>query len=193
MAAFAGDAAARIASGGCSYGIFVRVAGTPVLRMWSGPGDYLMPADDVEPADALYKANGALGEIPTLKQLINGDADSIKIPLSGLDATIKGLFDSDPEALVFKPSRIGVVIFDGDHQPLSETLWLHAALSDDVYAVGDGDGAQIVLSLATALSGRTRSEQAFYSDAAQQRRSPGDRICERTARYARGITIAWPV
>lgn len=192
MPAFTGDAAAAIASDSCRLAIFWRLASDPPARFWSGPGAYELPPDTVETEGGAYVGGGRIGELPVISQLINGVAERVEFALSGVDAVIFAQFDAESEQLCEKEVRLGIVVLDADWQPVSDCFWLWTAVSDSTDCDWAGGQRVISLSAGSAMTGRARSALVFYSDAHQQRRSPGDRFCERTQRYRLGSVKAWP-
>lgn len=162
--------------------VLVRIATDPPARLWSGSGDLRLPADDVEDeAGALYLGGGELLDgLDELEQLINGKADRIDINTSGVTgATIKLALEEAPQ-VKGAAVDIGVVLFD-DLWQLVAVEW-QARYRADKLGINRQPGQRtITLSMGSDDTGRSRTPNAYWSDADQRRRSPDDRIFDRVS------------
>lgn len=182
---------------GVSLAFFFRLATSPVVRLWSGAGDFAIPSDAVEPGGATYKGAGALAGFPAMSLLINGKAERVNFGLSGVDAELMGMADSEADAIRNKTVNVGLVPLDADLQPISTVLWFRS-YSADVLTVdksSDKDGKMvrtISMSVGSVFTSRRRPRISNFTDSDQKRRSADDRFCERTPRYNQGTLVSWP-
>jgi hypothetical protein len=195
--AISDDQAAAFAAPGTDLAIFFRLATDPVVRLWSGPGDFQIPSDGIEPGGAIYKGVGTLQGLPQLQALVNGVAERVTFGLSGVDADVMEMADSESQIVRNKTVNVGIAPLDANLQIIGTVAWLRS-YEADVLAVdrtSDKDGkAQrtVSLSVGSAFTGRRRPPIANFTDADQKRRSPDDRFCERTPLYSQGVLKTWP-
>jgi hypothetical protein len=117
--------------------------------------------------------------------------------LSGVDATIMQMADSEAEAIRNKTIHIGLAPLDADLQIIGTVLWIRAYEVDvlTVDKTSDKDGKitrTVSLSVGSAFTGRRRPLLSTFTDADQKRRSADDRFCERTPYYSQGTLKTWP-
>jgi hypothetical protein len=89
----------RYAEAGVRESILIRIASDPPARIWSGIGDLLVPADDVEPEDSIYLGGAVLISAPDFQQLINGTADRLEFTLSGVSSEVVALAMEEAESV----------------------------------------------------------------------------------------------
>ncbi|KQM37930.1 hypothetical protein [Sphingomonas sp. Leaf10] len=162
--------------------LIVRIATDPPARLWSGSGDLLLPADDVETEDgARYLGGGELlSGLDELEQLINGRADRIDINVSGVTAATVKLALQDADDIKGAAVDIGVVTFD-DLWQIVDVEW-QARYRADKLGIDRPEGQRsITLSMGSEDTGRSRTSNAYWTDAEQRRRSPTDRIFDRVS------------
>lgn len=167
------------------------------VRAWLGPGDYDLPADDVDTEGGTYLGIGLVGSIPVLRQLVGGTAQRVDFALNGVDARTFALADQDAGQARNAPVQVGIIFFDADWQAVDDIAWLWDGTADSATVSSgpaqDGNIVQTVsLSVGTAFTDKTRAPLSFYTDADQQRRSPGDTFCALVSGYTLGSTVRWP-
>lgn len=175
--------------------VLVRFATDPVARICSGVNPVRIPADDVETEDdAYYYGGGALVDMPVLEQLINGAASRIDITVSGVSGKTLALFTGDADDLQGCDVSIGIAYQD-EHFQIESVEWLLKLRADtpsiDDKPSQDGRTRSIGLSLGTDFTDRSSSTIAYFTDADQQKRSPGDKICDHVASYNQGTSRPW--
>jgi hypothetical protein len=165
--------------------VLIRINTPDPARLWSGAGDLLIPIDDVENEIATYFGGGELiSGLDEIDQLINGTARRIDLNVSGVTPATVKLFLEEREALKGAAMDIGIVRFDEWWQ-VEDVSW-RARYRIDKASVSRQAERVISLSMGSEDTGRSRSSGVYWTDAAQQRRSPGDRIFDRVALYNAG-------
>lgn len=167
------------------------------VRAWLGLGDYALPADDVDAEGGTYLGIGLVSSIPALRQLVGGLAQRVEFTLNGVDERTFALADQSSDQVRSAPVHVGIVFFDADWQPVAPVAWLWDGTADSPSvssSSGDGGGTvqSVTLSVGTVFTDKTRPQLAFYTDADQQRRSPGDTFCALVAGYTLASTVTWP-
>lgn len=192
---------ALLEGGGVRPAVVLRLETDPVIRLWQGAvRDLALDSDGVEDvAGAIYSSMGLLTDIPTLNNLLNGDAERLSFGLSGAGITAEIAALASAEAADIRSARvnIGILFFDANWQIGSPVLWPWEGEADSltVDRQGNGDLASrtITLSVGSITTGRRRPFNAIWSDEDQQRKSPGDKFFSEVRRYSSGITKPWPV
>ncbi|RZJ06102.1 MAG: hypothetical protein EON89_00860 [Brevundimonas sp.] len=175
------------------YSVFVRIeCKTEVVRAWMGFGDYPVAADPVDTDGGIYQGVGKIGAVPALRQLVGSVAERITFALDGVDAQTLSLADDRPDEVRDAPVNVGLAFFDEDWQQAGPIAWLWDGVADSPSIDREGQVRSASLSVGSALTDRTRPRFTFYTDADQQRRSPGDRFCERVAGYSVESTVKFP-
>lgn len=177
--------------------VLLYVATDTPIRVWTGVGDFDKAADAVDIEGGIYKGLGEIQEIPALQQLVNGVAQRIDLSLSGVDANIVALADSEAADVRSKAVSIGLQFFDEDWQPLGDTLWIWDGEADVVKSesLSGADFTRvrtITLSVGTLTTGRRRPKLTFFTRSQQRRRSPTDAFCDRVALYSADTELKWP-
>lgn len=177
--------------------VLLYVATDTAIRVWTGVGDFDKAADAVDIEGGIYKGLGEIQEIPALQQLVNGVAQRIDLSLSGVDANIVALADSEAADVRSKAVSIGLQFFDEDWQPLGDTLWIWDGEADVVKSesLSGADFTRvrtITLSVGTLTTGRRRPKLTFFTRSQQRRRSPTDAFCDRVALYSADTELKWP-
>jgi len=175
----------------------VRLATEEPVRVWFGIGDIEHGIDAVETEGGIYKGIGTLLEMPPLQQLTNGTAERIDLSMSGVSAEIVALADADAPEVRSKRVDIGIMFFDEDWQPLSDTMWVWSGEADVIKTSSQSSAdftrtRTVTLSIGSDLTGRRRPKLSYWTRAQQRRRSPDDAFCDRTAIYSQGSSIKWP-
>lgn len=170
-----------------------RLSCDPVLRIWSGTGDFPIPSDAVEPGGAIYKGGGELISFPNLRQLMNGTAERSSVTVSGVDVDTMRLLQDDAPSVINATARMGTLVLDIDNQPVGTVDWEGMMRADVIEASSqpDGNGGRtrtITLSLGSLDTGRSRAGYTFFTDSDQRRRSPTDAFFSNIARINGGTT-----
>lgn len=183
-----------------SAGVFFRMATDPVVRLWGGDGDFILPQDGVETAaseaDRVYKGIGILQDIPAVQQLINGLADRLTFTLSGVSPEVLRLAEQDADEVRGARVNLGFIRLDADLQPVLPMLWLWEGEADvvPVSRTSQGDGSAIRtigISVGTMDTNRKRPKFETYTPINQKRRSPTDKFCDFVPLYNAGSTKKW--
>jgi hypothetical protein len=169
----------------------LRIASDPPARIWSGVGDLPIPADIVEPEDAVYLGVGSLVNFPDFQALINGVAERLDIIVSGVDVETLALATTEAESVKHAAVHFGRVDFDEDWQLLGvewEGVFRADILATDSNASDGKRVRTITLSVGTEDTGRSYSPRAFFTDADQRRSRPTDAIFSHVAGISQGTT-----
>lgn len=174
--------------------IFLRVASTPVLRLWAGRFSFPLDADDVETDGGTYSGAGELLDLPTVDQLINGKANRVTFTLSGVDDTILGLADTEADLVRGARVNLGFCRLDSDLQQDGAVRWVWEGEADVVecaQTAGPNAVRTVSLSVGTPTTDRRRAGLDTFTPADQFRRSPTDRGLEFVPKYTLGSTKKW--
>lgn len=184
-------------SGAPRYAMFVliEVSEGELVRAWTGPGDFYLPADGVDETGGIYKGVGLVGEIPAIRQLIGGLAERVEFSLSGVDEATRSMADEQADTVIGAPLHLGIVFFDQDWQP-TPIVWAWDGTADLPSVTGESQGLDVIrqvkLSVGSAYTDRTRPQLSFLTDAAQRERSSDDDFCVRVAGMSIDSTIKFP-
>jgi len=181
-----------------SRGVFFRLDTTPPLHIWLGVSDVPAAIDSVDADGTVYMGGGKMMNIPVLEALVNGQASSVEIGLTGISAedaapVIANLPDVRGRAL-----HVGIAPLNKYYQPIGPIipLWYGTAshTTDSMPVVSEGQDRTVTLRLAAMSGANTRSRPALslWSSAHQKAMWPGDKFCDQTARLATGVAPAWP-
>lgn len=192
---------ALIEGGGVRPAVLARLDTDPVVRLWAGAvRDLSIPADPVEDVDgAVYQSMGLLTDIPVINQLLNGDAERVSFGISGVGVTaeVAALASADAAAIRSARVNLGVMFFDANWSRGTPVLWPWEGESDSLTVEWDGSGQSaqrtISLSVGSIMTGRRRPYNALWTDADQQRRSPGDLFFDHIRLYDEGSEKSWPI
>ncbi|ARR53492.1 hypothetical protein HY78_08685 [Rhizorhabdus wittichii DC-6] len=169
--------------------IIVRIDSEDPARFWQGVGDILIPADDVEPLEAIYLGAGELISVPDFQQLINGTAERIEFTLSGVSAETIAMAVEDAASVRGASLHVGIVTFDEAWQVI-EVAWEAEFRCDTLTVSSQGSQTgrvrSITLSVGSDDTGRSRAPIAFFTDADQKRRSATDNIFSHVAGMVAG-------
>ncbi len=177
--------------------VLLYVATDTPIRAWTGVGDFEKGADLVDLTGGTYKGLGEIQDIPGLQQLVNGVAQRLDLTLSGVDARIVALADSEAAAVRSKDVSIGLQFFDVDWSALGDTVWIwdgeaDVVKSDSVSNPDFGRFRTVTLSVGSLTTGRRRPKMTFFTRSQQRRRSPDDAFCDRVGLYSQDTELRWP-
>lgn len=172
--------------------ILWRLACNPVARLSSEHCDMFVPGDYLDPAGATYKGAGALLDVPTLKQLINGIADRLEFRVSGVSAETMRLALEDRPTVYGASLHVGYVDSDVNWQVTGPPVWEWSGVADvltpDSKPSDKGRDFTLSLSVASADTLRSNPQLAWFTDQDQRKRSPTDAIFDRVAGINAGAT-----
>lgn len=179
---------------------YVRWELSTVKRFALAFGDFLVPANALDPGDEIFEGLGQITEIPPLTSLINGTADFGEFVLSGVSEEILALAASEARAQAVKDKRItvGVMEYDSGWQPLDDGVqWIWTGWSDfaSVLNRSQSDGnrvRQVMLRVSSLFTRRRRADFHYWTKQETKRRSPTDKFWDRTPLLQRGINLPWP-
>lgn len=142
------------------------------MRAWPGVGDL------VTGGETWTGTNGTV-EIPGLQLELGFIASKLDITLSGVNPAFQTRAENN-KTLV--QSRTITIFLQGlsqdDWQPLGDPVAVWTGLMDIMKYSGTVDRASITLSCETPFVTRNKPRGAYYTDADQKRRYPGDEGCE---------------
>jgi hypothetical protein len=170
----------------------LRIASTVPVRIWSGVGDLLVAADDIEPVDSIYLGGAQLISVPDFQQLMNGSADRLEYTLSGVSAQVLALAREEAAGVRGAALDLGTVRFDEDWQQTGVLTWEERFRCDTLTIGGQpsdkGRTRTITLSVGTDDTGRSRAPISIFTDADQRRRSPTDNYFNQVASITAGTS-----
>lgn len=166
------------------------------VRVWSGAGDFTLPADDTDTLGGTYKGLDFPTAIPDLDLAVNGQASNVDFLISGVSATAVRLLGVDRDLVKGSSVYLGVMDLDDEQQPVGPVDWLlegtaGAPRSSRVWQ--DGRALlSITLPVQTDAFDRNQAALNFWSPTAQRVRSPGDAFFDQTPQMANFMVIKWP-
>jgi hypothetical protein len=177
--------------------VLLYVATDTPIRAWTGVGDFEKGSDLVDLTGGIYKGLGEIQDIPGLQQLVNGVAQRLDLTLSGVDARIVALADSEAADVRSKAVSIGLQFFDVDWSALGDTVWIwdgeaDVVKSDSISNPDFGRFRTVTLSVGSLTTGRRRPKMTFFTRSQQRRRSPDDAFCDRVGLYSQDTELRWP-
>jgi hypothetical protein len=165
---------------------------TTPLRLWNGAGR-LRTNDDRE-----WFGTGQLGAIDGTQEALNNEAVQMRSTISGVPAEIMALVkDVNESEYAGRIETVSVQFFDEKNKTLDAPYQIAAAFMDglEVERKRDGKGNSIRTITVTAegiFAGRGLVPNAYYDDACQQARFPGDLGCSFVADGSvKSIKIPW--
>lgn len=172
--------------------ILFHLACDPPVFIWSGFGDLITGPDALYPAGASWRGAGELVSIPTLKQLINGEADRIEVRFSGVSPAMVRLAHEDRESVKGATARIGLIEFDENWQHIGPIKWHWVGAGGVIITESTDNGGQrqwsVSLSMASGDTMLSNPQVAFFTAADQAKVSPTDRFCDFVAGISAGTT-----
>lgn len=198
MALFTDAEAELLKRGTVRDALVFRMATPEPVRVWAGPGPLLVAADAVEPVPVAYRGMGELVGVPNVTALINGKADRLEFTLANVGPKVAALADSEADDVRSSVCRLGIRLYDEDWAPGSIMRWLWRGTADVMRSRWSRNEAgeevfDVVVSVGTVGTGRTRPVRSTWTGPDQALRSPDDLFCERTPFYGSGAgSIKWP-
>jgi len=172
--------------------ILFRMECDPPVYLWSGVGTLVTAADALDPSGAIWSGAGELVSVPTLKQLINGEADRIEVKFSGVSPNTIRLAHEDRASVRGAPANIGLIEFGEDWQPLGPIKWQWSGRGGVIITestqVDSGRQWSVSLSMASADTLLSNPRLTFFTAADQAKRSPTDQFCSHVGGISAGTT-----
>lgn len=166
------------------------------VRLWSGEGDYALPADSTDTTGGIYLGLGFPVGLPSISQAINGAASSLEFTLSGVDATAVAMAGVDRHIVDGSMLYVGIVDLDDYQAPVGACDWLLEAMAGKPRTSRTGQGAgavrTITLPASTDFYDRNLSAVAFWSPTGQRARSADDSFFDQIPTISAGMIIEWP-
>jgi hypothetical protein len=170
------------------------------MRIWTGIGDFALPADGViETLDgAIYSGFGNIMDMPELEAFLNGEAGRISLQLAGRAVTQRVLaaVNDDLDVTEGAECNFGLLILGQDLQPISPVAWLWSGQGSSLTVEVDRSTAavsSITFPIGSLMTGRSRPAEERWTDASQKARTGGtDRALEHMADMSEGTTKQWP-
>jgi hypothetical protein len=181
-------------------GVFLRIATTPPIRLWTGRQSMRAPANDLDPQEEVYYGLGIMQNIPELDRLIDGEARRVDFTLSakgsGFNETVVNLLDGEMIGVAGSKARIGHLRFDRLWQPTSAMRWAWDGTMDEVglEMAEDGEGHRWVIhvSMSTGMVDRNRPPLDYWTPKDQFQISATDRAFDYVPSYNEGTTRIYP-
>jgi hypothetical protein len=197
---FNNDELAALESGIHNIGVFFRLDVSPTVRIWLGFGDIKPGLNVLDGDGAVYRGFGAIQNVPSFRQMINGQAERVEFTLSGVDEDILRIASrDDAEQVKGKRTSVGYALMSNSWNLLGPVRWPANYYADflSIRQAATGDPMQpivrtISLSCGTLLTARRRPFYSFFSDIDQKARFAWDKFCERVSVYANGFIKTWP-
>ena len=196
---FNDDELSILRSGMQRIGIFFRLAVDPIQRLWLGVGDIKPGVNVLDAEGATYRGFGSLGNVPSIKQLMNGTAERVDFTVSGVSGGILTIASgNDAEQVKGKRTDVGFCVMDNRWSMVGQVHWC-ANYTADVLTIDQAPAGPsdvivrtVTLSCGTTFTGRRRPTYGYLTDQDQQARYPGDLFCQYVSKYANGFNKAWP-
>lgn len=171
-------------------------APTGWVRLWSGAGDFDLPADDTDTTGGRYVSLGFPLGLPAFSQAINGAAASVEFSLSGVDAEAMRLVGVDRDQVDGALVYVGIMDLDEHQQPASTCDWLMEAQAAKPRVSRTGQGSRAVRTISlpcvTDFFDRNLAATAYWSPTGQRSRSGDDAFFDLIPTISAGMVIEWP-
>jgi len=173
--------------------IVVHIACEPPVLLWGGVGPIELGPDAVIPERQLAHGAGELVNFPDFQQLVAGTAERLEAVFSGVSERIVALAQEEAQNVAGARVDVGRIDFGYDWQPLGPIEWeaVFEARSLTVsrpVSTGAQVNRSITLTIVAGDTTRSRSPNAFFTDADQRRRSSDDNAAANTGVYSGGTT-----
>lgn len=172
--------------------VLFRLACDPPVYLWCGHGDLDTPPDDLNPSGARWRGAAELVSVPTIKQLINGEADRIEVRFSGVTPAMVKLAHEDRASVKGAAANIGLIEFDQNWQQSGEIKWQWSGIGGVIITEStETDGRRqwsVSLSMASGDTTLANSRVSYFTAADQAKVSPTDRFCDFVAGISIGTT-----
>ncbi|MEJ7933484.1 hypothetical protein WG907_04330 [Sphingobium sp. AN558] len=172
--------------------VLFRLLSDPPVYLWSGYGPLETAADALDAGGASWRGAAELVSVPTLKQLINGEADRIEVKVSGVSPHTLRLAHEDRASVKGAAANIGIIEFDDAWQQQGPIKWhwsgLGGVIITESVASENGRDWSVTLSMASADTYLSNPRLSFFTAADQAKRSPTDQFFSHVAGISAGTT-----
>jgi len=172
--------------------VLFRLACDPPVYLWSGHGDLDTWADTLDPSGARWRGAAELVSVPSLKQLINGEADRIEVKFSGVTPAMVRMAHEERESVKGASAKIGLIEFDQDWQQAGPIKWQWSGIGGVIVTESsESDGKRqwtVSLSMASGDTLLANPKIAYFTAADQAKVSSTDRFCDFVAGISLGTT-----
>lgn len=194
--AFSAEQLEILDRGQIDLGIIVFIGTPEPVRIWSGAGDIVIPADTIDEDGGTYQGASKLIDVPAFQGLMNGLAEQITVPLNGVNDEMVALAIEESALVDGASVVIGIVIFDENLQSVGGAQWRWHGTGEVIQWSYDGTNLEAPSKSLTFTAGsewasRRRPSDGTFTDPCHQIDNPGDRFCERTPLYTRQISKIW--
>lgn len=172
----------------------VRIAMLVHFDFLDDPKYYWMGARPLQTNDGrIWEGTAGLASVSGLDSPIGVVAQQVSFALSAVDPTIFVLAKNQSDQVKGRACDIYLQLFDENFQTVGDQFHVWSGTLDLMTFATEGDGTfRVELTAESIWSGRRKPPFAYYTDADQQSRHPGDRGLELMAGLP-GKTINWPL
>ncbi len=193
---FSPEQIAVLKAGGKRVAVFFRMDTPEKVRLWTGVGDFRLPADPVETTDqALYRGVG-LVDLPAIDMAINGKATRIEFGFSGVDEEIAQLADSEAPLVQARDVRLGILPLGQDWQPVWPVRWLFRGEADVPKSrrssSKSGVSYTVGVSVGSRFTGRRQGRELLYTPTDQALDASTDKAFDNVSALNEGTEKKWP-
>ena len=193
---FSPEQIAALKRGGKRVAVFYRLDTPEKVRLWSGVGDFKLPADAVETTDqARYRGVG-LVDLPSIDMAINGKASRVEFGFSGVDEEIAQLADSEAPLVQGREVRLGILPLDEDWQPVWPVRRLFRGEADMPKSKRASSKAgvsyTVSVSVGSRFTGRRQGREMLYTPTDQALDVSGDQAFDNVSALNEGTEKKWP-
>lgn len=163
------------------------------LCSWLRDMDAALPGRETE----TYNGGGWLGALPALTSIIDGTAQDVAFPLSGVSPEIVDLFVRRAPSVRGALLEIAAQPFSAAMTALSEPV-LFARMTGQrlAYSFQPGEGgrasATITLTCSNGDTSRARGHATHWTPAQYKAGAGGSTLTDWVARYVPGYSATWP-
>lgn len=176
--------------------IVMRINTDPVIRVWTGSHDRILPPDIVDPEGGTYIGLG-ISEIPSIDRLLNGDAGEYTFTMSGLGEEFLQYVD-EPAGFSGARLDLGEFKFDEHWQPVLPVEWMASyeaesmGVSLEQLDETDSVSVTVEMTVSSAMTDRRRAKFLHWSNVEQQAIDPTDLAYVHVSRYSSGSRRQYP-
>lgn len=186
---FTDDQVVRFSEEHVCYAILARLDfASGSVYLWEGGGKLTAGGQDwIGVSDPDGNRLVEIGEIVLPEPNV---ASAIRLGLTGLDATAIANVVADSAEVEGRPAELFICMFDADERPIGDPVSLDplSYMTAFSYRVRGMSERSIAITIEGPWSGKNFAPGSQLTDADQQRRHPGDRVCKFVGSIAE---VAW--